>query len=218
MNTRQTLIVALLLTAAALGYSLLLFPSLPDRIPIHWNINGEVDGWGGKTFGTFLMPGTMGVFLGLLFVLPWLSPRNFTVDTFRETFNYVMVVVIALMGYMHVIMLYSGLHPRLDVSQALVGGLMLFFALIGNVLGKVKRNFWMGVRTPWTLASETVWIATHRFAARLFVGGGLLGALAAWLGVPLSACFVLLMVVAFAPAIHSLILYKRLEREGRLQS
>lgn len=216
MITRNAVIAGLLLIVAAVAYSLVVYPSLPDRVPTHWNFRGEIDGWSSPPLAAFLMPGTMAGLFGLLFILPWLSPRNFTVDTFRETYNYVMVIVTALMGYMHVIILQAGLHQKIDVSKALVGGLMLFFALIGNVLGKVRRNFWMGVRTPWTLASETVWIATHRFAARLFVGGGLLGALAAWLGVPLSACFVLLMVVAFAPAIHSLILYKRLERGGRL--
>ena len=218
MNTRNTVITGLLLIVAAVAYSLVVYPSLPDRVPTHWNFRGEIDGWSSPPLAAFLMPGTMGVLFGLLFTLPWLSPRNFTVDTFRETYNYVMVIVTALMGYLHVIILQAGLHQKIDVSKALVGGLMLFFALIGNVMGKVRRNFWMGVRTPWTLASDMVWIATHRFAARLFVGGGLLGALAAWLGVPLSACFVLLMVVAFAPVIHSLVLYKRLEREGRLQS
>ena len=85
---------------------------------------------------------------------------------------------------------------------------------MGNVLGKVRRNFWMGVRTPWTLASEKVWVATHRLAARLLTAGGLAGAVAAWLGAPLVLCFWLLMVALLWPAVHSLLLYKRLEREG----
>jgi uncharacterized membrane protein len=87
--------------------------------------------------------------------------------------------------------------------------------VIGNVLGKVRRNFWMGVRTPWTLANDTVWAATHRLAARLMVAAGLLGAMAVWLGVPIAICFVLLIAALLVPAVYSLVLYKRLEREGQ---
>lgn len=216
MSAKKALVVAVALTVAAVVYSVVLYPALPQLVPTHWNIRGEVDGWGSRPIAALLMPGTMALLLLMILGLPWLSPRNFTVDTFRETFNYVMVSVIALMGYLHVIMLQAGLYPKLDLSKALVGGIMLFFALIGNVLGKVRRNFWMGVRTPWTLANDTVWIATHRLAARLFVGTGILGAFATWLGFPLPACFVLLMVIIFVPVLHSLMLYKRLEREGRL--
>ena len=85
----------------------------------------------------------------------------------------------------------------------------LFFALIGNVLGKVRRNFWVGVRTPWTLASDKVWIATHRLAARLMVVAGMIGAL----GVPVALCFGLLMLALFVPVVYSYFLYQRLERE-----
>jgi uncharacterized membrane protein len=100
-----------------------------------------------------------------------------------------------------------------------LGGLCLFFALIGNVLGKVRRNFWMGVRTPWTLASEAVWNQTHRLAAWLFVAAGLLG-FALVMVLPPSAVWVLLAVLlpaALLPVVYSLVLYKRLEREGRLE-
>ncbi len=216
MSTRKALTVAVALTVAAVLYSAVLYPALPRFVPTHWNIRGEVDGWGSRAIAACLMPGIMAMLLLMMPGLPWLSPRTFSVETFRGTFNHVLVEVIALMGFLHVIMLQAGLHPKLDLGRALVGGIMLFFALIGNVLGKVRRNFWMGVRTPWTLANDTVWIATHRLAARLFVGGGILGALAAWLGFPLPACFVLLMVIVFVPVLHSLVLYKRLEREGRL--
>jgi uncharacterized membrane protein len=99
--------------------------------------------------------------------------------------------------------------------RVLMSGLFLCFALIGNVLGKVRRNFWIGVRTPWTLASERVWIATHRLAARLMVGAGLLLSVIVWLGAPIALCFWLLMASLLVPAIHSLLLYKRLEREGQ---
>ncbi|MBV9470445.1 MAG: SdpI family protein, partial [Abitibacteriaceae bacterium] len=192
-------------------YGLALAPHLPDRIPTHWDAYGQVNGWGSKQTGLFLMPGMMLLLLLLLFALPWLSPRNFSTADFHGTFNYVMVITIALMGYMHIIMLQAALHPDANMNRGLWGGLFLFFALTGNVLGKVRRNFWIGIRTPWTLASDEVWIATHRLAARLMVAGGLIGACAAWLGAPFVFCFILLMLTVLIPVPYSLLMYKKME-------
>ena len=70
----------------------------------------------------------------------------------------------------------------MDIGRALIGGMFLFFALLGNVMGKVRKNFYIGIRVPWTLASDRVWNDTHRLAAWLMVGGGILGFLLVILG------------------------------------
>jgi uncharacterized membrane protein len=215
MSTRQAVIAGLVMTAAALIYAWVLYPDLPDLIPIHWNLRGQVDGWGHKQWAIYLMPGTMALFVAMLYALPWLSPGSFALDPFRDTFNYLMVVCMALFCYLHVLMLQSALHPEMDMARLLVSGLFLFFALMGNVLGKVRRNFWMGVRTPWTLASDKVWIATHRLAARLMVAAGMIGALGVWLGVPPALCIGLLTGALFVPVVYSYFLYQRLEEEER---
>jgi uncharacterized membrane protein len=215
MSTRHAVIAGLVMTAAALIYAWVLYPELPELIPIHWNLRGQVDGWGHKQWAIYLMPGTMALFIGMLYALPWLSPGSFALDPFRDTFNYLMVVCMVLFGYLHVLMLQAALHPEMDTARLLISGLFLFFALIGNVLGKVRRNFWMGVRTPWTLASDKVWIATHRLAARLMVGAGMIGALGVWLGVPPALCFGLLMGALFVPVVYSYFLHQRLEEEER---
>jgi uncharacterized membrane protein len=99
----------------------------------------------------------------------------------------------------------------------MMGGMFLFFALMGNVLGKVRRNFWVGVRTPWTLASEAVWVRTHRQTAWVWVAGGTVGFLAILAGVPpLLALILVLPPLVLYPVVYSLVLYKRLEREGKL--
>jgi uncharacterized membrane protein len=134
-----------------------------------------------------------------------------------------MMLVVALMGYLHVATLWGALQPAENKTifmRFFLGGICLFFALIGNVLGKVRRNFWMGVRTPWTLASEVVWNQTHRVAAWMFVAAGLLGfalvmvlpAWAAWV------VFGLIIPASLVPVVYSLVLYKRLEREGKLET
>jgi uncharacterized membrane protein len=223
------LYLSLALTLLAFGASLYVckfrYDDLPAEVPIHWDASFNPNGFAPKqdVLTIFLLlPAVMAGLCGLTLLLPWLSPRHFEVDTFRSTYGYVMMLVVALMGYLHVATLWGAMQPaenRTIFMRFFLGGMCLFFALIGNVLGKVRRNFWMGVRTPWTLASETVWNRTHRLAAWLFVAAGLFG-FALVMVLPPSAAWVLLVVVlvpALLPVVYSLVLYKRLEREGRLE-
>ena len=217
------LIVSVALTVVAFAGSLGVYhfgyDRLPEQVPTHWNIHGEPDGWTPKEdiFGVFLLiPLVMVLLIVVMLILPWLSPKHFEVDRFRDVYGYIMMLVIAMIGYLHVVTLLASFGNQVDLVRLLVGGIFLFFALLGNVLGRVQRNFWIGVRTPWTLANETVWIDTHRLAAWLFVAAGLIGFVAVLLGVPLLWCFVGLMVAALVPVIYSLVLYKRLARQGRI--
>lgn len=212
------------LTLLALGgswyVSAFRYDQLPDRIPTHWGITGEPDGWvakesAGQVF--LLLPACMAGVVVLTLVLPWLSPRHFELDRFRATYGYIMFLVVALFGYIHLATLLGSLQERLNVTTLVLGGMCLFFAAMGNVLGKVRRNFYVGIRTPWTLANDRVWNQTHRLGAWLFVAGGLLGFVLIVAGVPFYVSFALIMIAALAPVLYSLVLYKRLEREGRLE-
>lgn len=210
-RTAAAAIAALIVVMAIV--SLWLYPALPATVPIHWGLSGEPDGWAPKATGLLFGPVVAALVLAMLFALPWLSPRSFAVESFRGTFNYVMVVMALLMGFVHGIILLAALRPEWDESRLLISGIFVFLALMGNVLGKVRRNFWMGIRTPWTLADDRVWDSTHRLAAHLLFGGGLLGALAVWLGAPPALCLIGLLVLALVPVLHSLVLSKRLERQ-----
>ena|SRR5579871_2349636 len=210
---RATLYIVLLFAAVAL-YTAIVYPSLPDRIPIHWNIRGEIDGWGPKS--TVLISPAM-ILLGLVLLhgLPALSPIRFKIDTFRPTFNYMMVIVSALFAFIAVLMIVAAQHHDFAIGKFLVAGISLFLAWLGNLLGKTRRNFYVGVRTPWTLASERVWNATHRVAARWMVAGGLVSAVLAFFGL-FVACFGVIMVTCLYPVLFSFVYYKRLERSGGL--
>ena len=164
-------------------------PAFPATIPIHWNIHGKIDGYGPK--GTlFLMPAVMTGLLGLFAVLPALSPKSFEVDASRTTYLYIMVLIIAMEGYVQAVILYASAMPaRIAMTRAMFAGLFLFLALLGNVLGRVRRNFYIGVRVPWTLASERVWNDTHRVAAWTMAGCGLAGFAITVTGLPMIAAF-----------------------------
>lgn len=166
------------------------YPGLPQRIPTHWNIHGQVDGHGDKRWAVFLMPLFTTGLLALFAFLPALSPKKFEVDAFRPTYLFIMVAMVALFVHIQAIILMAtwqevgGGAKRIDVGRSLVGGIFVFFALMGNVMGKVRKNFYIGFRVPWTLASDRVWNDTHRLAAWLMVAGGVLGLIAVAAGLP----------------------------------
>ncbi len=216
MSNRWALGFLLAFILIVSAYNLFIYPSLPEKIPIHWNARGEIDDWGAKEWAVWLVPAIMLLWTGLVVALPWLSPRHFKVDPFRPTFNYIMVVTGAFFVLVHWVMIQAAFDHRFPSGRLVVAAVFLLFALLGNVLGRVRRNFWVGVRTPWTLASDTVWIATHRLAARLFALTGFCGAIAGVAGAPLSPLLVSLLIVVLIPVIYSLVLYKRLEAVGKV--
>jgi uncharacterized membrane protein len=213
-------IIAFLLVAIVTGASAWLCTILPDRIPTHWNFRGEVDGYGGK-WTLFALPVMMVAMMVLFYFLPALSPKPFEVDSFRTTSLYIMVLVVGLFGFMQGVLLYVVHHtmarePSVDLARAFLAGMFPFFSLLGNVLGKVRKNFYIGVRTPWTLASDRVWNDTHRLAAWLMVAGGVIGFAMIVLSAPIWAAFGALIVSALIPVIYSFVHYKSLERRGAL--
>lgn len=202
--------------AATLAGILVAYPHLPASVPVHWNAHGEVNGWGPKWSLFLYGPGMMALFLLLMVALPWLSPKKFEMESFRPTYLYIMIVIIAMMAYIQILILISALGLVLDVSRAVEGGVCLLFALLGNVLGKVRRNFYVGIRTPWTIASEKVWIATHRMGAKTFFVAGLLGLIAVLVRAPFWLPISAIGAGALIPVIYSLVFYKQLERRGEL--
>lgn len=215
INQRYFLGAAAVILATFAG-TLVAYPQLPAIVPMHWNAHGQVDSWGAKWSLLVYTPGIMIAMVGLFAVLPWLSPKKFEVDSFRPTYLYIMIVLVAMFAYIQILSLLSALGLALDVGRAAEGGIGLLIALLGNVLGKIRRNFYVGIRTPWTIANERVWNVTHRLGAKTFFGGGLLGLLAVLLRAPFwlpVACFLL---GAFVPAVYSLIFYKQLQIRGEL--
>ena len=218
--TRFYWIIAILLIVLTTAATAWLYSTLPDQIPTHWNIRGQVDGYGGKST-LFLFPVLMVGMLGLFAILPALSPRHFEVDTVRSTYLFIMVLTVSLFAYMDGVMLYVvhqtvAKQPTVDLGRAFLAGLFLFFGLMGAVIGKVHRNFYIGVRVPWTLASERVWNDTHRLAGWIWGATGVIGFAMIVLGAPFLAAFALLLVSAFIPVIYSFVHYKSLERRGLL--
>lgn len=206
-----SLLVVLTLLLTALAYQ-----HLPDMVATHWNANNQPNGYSPKWVLLLISPGLMLGIMLLFRALPWLSPKNFEVDAFRSTYLRIMLIILALIAYMQCVMLWVGLGHSMDIGRATVGGVCLLFALLGNLLGKVRRNFYVGLRTPWALANERVWNATHRFAAKTFVVAGLVGLFLTAVGIDGWPVICVLIAGGLVPVIYSLTYYKQLERRGEL--
>lgn len=204
-----------LITAATLAVTLLAYDRLPARIPIHWNVDGVADGVKPRSM-IFAFSAMMAAIAALWAVLPSISPRRYEVDSFGPTWWKSGLFVVALFGYMQMMLLWTSLGGQVLLPRAMLGGVTLLIVLLGNLLGKVRSNFWFGVRTPWTLASERVWYATHRLAGKTMVAGGLAALALLLAGLPVRYAHIAILLGALVPAAWSLIYYKRLERDGRL--
>lgn len=215
MTTQRANFWILLMFAAITAYAAVLYPILPDRIPIHWNFRGEADGWGPKGM-IFLGPSLIMVGWALLNILPKLSPKQFDIDSFRATFNLIMFIVSAMFAFLALVIIQATLNRGFDIGKWMMTGISLFLALLGNLMGKTRRNFYVGIRTPWTLASERVWDVTHRLGARWMVSGGLIAAGLALLGVNMVLTIAILLISSLYPVLFSYIYYKRLEKSGGL--
>lgn len=214
--TNKYYLLATALVVATLVTTLAVYPQLPNRVPTHWGLDNRPNGYSPKWVLFLLGPGLMTGMLALFRFLPWLSPKQFEVDSFRATYLQVMLIIIGMVTYLYAVTLWAGISGSANIGRAILGGICLLLALLGNLLGKVRRNFYIGVRTPWTLANERVWNATHRLAGKIFVIGGLGGLALTLLGVTGWPVITVIVAAPLVPAAYSLVLYKQLEHRGQL--
>jgi uncharacterized membrane protein len=178
--------------AAAIVIGAAVYGQLPPRVDSHWNANNQVDGTMDRLWGAFLMPLISLALLGLLLLLPVIDPLRANIQLFRRSFNVFIVLIIAFLLYLHILTIMWNLGLRgFQMSTALLPALGLLFIFMGSLLRSARRNFTIGIRTPWTLASDRVWDRTHRLGARLFYLCGLIAILGALL--PGPAAFVVVI-------------------------
>jgi immunity protein, SdpI family len=208
--SRHTLLnLCLILAAFAVAASM--YNSLPDLVPIHWNARGIVNGYTPKPWGAFMLP-LMMVGLYLLFlVLPAVSPGGFRISRFMRVYWILCSVTLAFLLVTTVFALLMAQGISLPLNRIINAGIGLLLMIIGNFLGKVTKNFFVGIRTPWTLASDEVWFRTHRFAGKLFVLVGFVVVIAGVLGYAGTWQVWVIIAAAIVSVIYSAVIYKRIE-------
>jgi uncharacterized membrane protein len=192
--------LTLFFVLAAFVVALALYPTLPAVIPIHFDWQGRPDGYAAKWPGAFFTPFVM---LGLFAV--GLITRVIK----REPSRARDIIELMLQGFLceanAVVLLYANGHT-ISIPRALLGGLGIFFVVVGNYFGKLRRNPLVGIRTPWTLTDDEHWLLTHRFGGPIFMLGGAVLTLAAFGGAPNLFLWFVLLVTTLVPTAYSFLL------------
>jgi uncharacterized membrane protein len=214
MSTRTVIVLGAILILIAALVGVLFYPQLPERMASHWNINNQVDGYISRFWGAFLMPLISLGLLVLFMLIPQIDPLKANIAQFRGYFNIFILLLIVFMAYLHGLTLAWNLgYTGFNMGSALLPALGLFIFFIGFLLEKAKRNWFIGIRTPWTLSSDKVWDETHRLGATLFKVSGLLAILGAFLPeIAFWLMFVPLIGSSLFLVIYSYVLYAREER------
>lgn len=210
MSTRATIFISITLIAIAILAGLLLWNRLPDPMPGHWNAAGEIDGYISKFWGVFLVPIISIALTGLFLIIPRIDPLKANIAHFRATFNWFIVVFLAYMLYVYALTLIAALGTPFNMTLMLLPAVGLLFIGVGYLMSRAKRNFFIGIRTPWTLSSDTVWDKTHKLGSRLFMLGGVVTILCSLLGE--SGIWIMLVAMlgaSFVPIVYSYVLYQR---------
>jgi uncharacterized membrane protein len=197
--------------AAMWAFALGIYARLPQRIPSHWNLQGEVDGWMDKPWGPFMQPAIATLMLSLLWLLPRIDPRRANVERFAEDRRLLINLIILFMAVVQAATFAHALGWPVQVDRVILASIGLLFVGLGNYLPRIRSNWFMGIRTPWTMDNERVWRATHRVGGRTFVAAGLVMALAALLPEPLRkwTAGAATAVAVAVPLVYSYVAYRR---------
>lgn len=209
----RTLIVALILLLLSFLAGAYAYTRLPERVASHWNAQGQADGYTTRFWGAFLLPIVTAGLLLLLLGLPRTDPLKANFPAFRAQYEVFVTLFVGFMFYIHVLTILINLGVGLDILRWMSPVFGVLFFYIGVLVEKAKRNWFVGIRTPWTLSSDRVWDKTHALGGKLFKVSGLL----AFLGVlfPKLGLFFVLVTAILAALITTVYSYIEFQREAR---
>jgi uncharacterized membrane protein len=194
------------------------YPGLPDKVASHFNMSGTPDGYSPKLQFMMIFWGIcIGMYLILTFI-PLIDPFWKKIESRYGTLLLLRDFAMLFMVFIFVVSIIGAKRGTLPV-QVMNIGLGFLFIFLGNWLPKLPRNFFFGIRTPWTLASEEVWKKSHILGGWLFVAGGILLIIFAIIGISpmISLIAILAPIVLISAIIYPLFLYRKLQKENRLE-
>jgi len=202
---------ALLIIIATIALSYWAYPQLPATVASHWNFQGEVDGWMSKNFHSIFFPALLVVmYLGFL-IMPYIDPQKERYAEFANVYRLMRDASLFILLGVFTVATFYNLNYSLNVGAIVAGLIGALMIIMGNYFGKIKRNWFIGIRTPWSLSSENVWNKTHRLGGRFFMVWGLGIAIAPWLDFRVAMIILLagLAAIIIGINLYSLILYRQ---------
>jgi len=146
-----------------------IYPLLPARVPIHWNAASEIDGYGSRLFHVLMFPGIIVFIYALFQLIPKIEVFRKNIKSFMKYFFVMKVTIMGFLFYIFVLTTLPNFGFNIKFNILLMPALGTMFMVIGYVMKFAKRNFFVGFRTPWTLASDKVWKKTHEVGSKLFM-------------------------------------------------
>jgi uncharacterized membrane protein len=215
MSRERALVAGLLVGLAVVAISLWAYPALPARVPTHWNLHGHVNGYSSRAFAASLTPAIVCLLWLLMLALPAISPRGFKLGESAASFYVATLAVMIVLLVIHFALLRAALTSTAPSFTLVFGSIGALMAVIGSLLGRLKKNFWIGVRTPWTLSNDEVWARTNRVTGQILIAGGLVTVAASFFGtVAVVTLIAAVAVVVTVSIVYSFVLYRRIEGFG----
>lgn len=198
-------------------YALFVWNTLPEQIPTHWNVKGEVDDYSSKAFGLLMLP-VMNVLIYLiLFFIPRIDPRYQHYKMFGSSYQNIRLIVHMFFVGVFAFVMHATLTNDAGGFNYFMAGLALFFALLGNYLRTVRSNWFVGIRTPWTMSNEEVWRKTHALGGRIMFYGGLIIAVACLFLDQVTSAITLgigITVITLVPVVYSFFVYRKITQHS----
>ena len=174
----------------------MLYSGMPDQMPIHWNFAGQPNDWGDKLWAIWLIPG---ITLAMVFLFPVLSridPKRTNYDKFNEAWELIQTTIIVFMAYIYVMQFFMIIYPDKSTLMAplMMTGVGVLFMVLGKVMGKIEQNYFVGLRTPWTLDNPVVWKKSQKVMGKAFIIGGAVFITNAWLQVYVQTVFIITVI------------------------
>lgn len=202
-------IINVILILSTLIVGLILYPQFPAQMPMHWNALGQIDGYMPKNAALLFMPILMILMYTSFQIFPNFDPKKDKYKLFRPEWEIMQTGLIGFFTYVHFMILYLSLNPGVAMMPLMFIGLGVLFILMGNYMSKIRQNYFIGIKVPWTLASEDNWNKTHRFASWCFVTAGILTLIEAYfIWYAPFVIFGSIMLSTCLPMIYSFLLYK----------
>ena len=200
----------LILTILPIIYLLINWSTLPEKMPVHFDFNGEPNGYGSKLVFIFL---PLGIYFAML-VLPLIDPRKKNYEIFGNTYFKLRIILTLFIGLINIMILYNTLHGLQKMGLFVPASVFLLLTLIGNYLGNVRPNYFIGIKCPWTLNSDEVWTRTHKLAGKLWFWSGLFGIAALFfVKNPTSVMIPVVIIITIVPVVYSYIIYQKIQKQ-----
>lgn len=190
------------------------YDRIPDPVPTRFDGHGRASDFTPKPLGAFIGPIIIGFLAVLFMIFPRISPRGYLIDRFRRPYEIVASTVIGFVFFLSMVALSMAMGARLRADRVILIAIGVLLLVLGNFMGKMTRNFFIGIRTPWTLASEEVWYRTHRVGGWLFVMGALVLFAGAFLGAGPVLMLVVVIAIAVGLTVYSYVIYRRIEGDA----